>query len=129
MELQVLLLAAAAARAAAPPPTAVVDGICGLWSNPPDNCPAKQNMVSDGAFTGNGDLAVIIGAAPVAPTTLAFYHDLTQFRCPHDGHDCPDGAHVGVGWMATRVWTSWTLRRWSAPAQTSRCSRCSGRRR
>ena len=60
----------------------VVDCIAGLWSDPPTNAPTKTNAVSNGAYTGNGDLGIVVGAAPAAPTTLAYYMDLMQWRCP-----------------------------------------------
>jgi hypothetical protein len=111
------LMAATGGAAAAPPAAApVVDCVIGLWDAPPTNAPTcpKQD-VTDGAFSGNGDLGVVVGAnggpgcKPPArgtcgpPTTLGFYMDLMQFRTPHDGHDCVDGAHVGVGWLGVNV--------------------------
>eukprot|EP01048_Picozoa_sp_COSAG05_P014168 COSAG05_NODE_1579_length_4497_cov_4.735789_3_plen_527_part_00 len=94
--------------AVAPPAPPVVDCIAGLWDAPPSNAPtAPNNAVSNGAFTGNGDLGVVVGAAPKAPTTLAFYMDLMQFRCPSiDGvSKCNygSGGHAGVGWLGVDV--------------------------
>jgi hypothetical protein len=76
------VIAASPPAAPPPPPPDVVDCVAGLWDAPPSDAPTVGNVVSNGAFTGNGDLGVVVGAAPVAPTTLAFYMDLMQFRCP-----------------------------------------------
>eukprot|EP01052_Picozoa_sp_SAG31_P057989 SAG31_NODE_17470_length_669_cov_1.229825_1_plen_200_part_01 len=89
------------------PPYSVVDCIAGLWSAAPSNAPTKTNMVSNGAYTGNGDLGIVAGAAPVAPTTLAFYMDLMQWRCPTSTGKAKcgygNGGHAGVGWLGVHV--------------------------
>ena len=96
-----------------PPPSSSstafkVSEIQGTWTKPPANCPtAPSQPVSDGAFTGNGDLGIVVGASPVAPTDLAFYFDLMQFRAPSAtgvskcGYG--SGGHVGVGWLGIDV--------------------------
>lgn len=99
------VLAATAATASAP--AAVVDCVAGVWSAPPSNAPTGGNAVSNGAYTGNGDLGIVVGAAPVAPTTLAFYMDLMQFRCPTSTGKAKcgygSGGHAGVGWLGVQV--------------------------
>lgn len=88
-------------------PAEVVDCIAGLWSDPPTNAPTKTNAVSNGAYTGNGDLGIVVGAAPVAPTTLAYYMDLMQWRCPTSTGKAKcgygSGGHAGVGWLGVQV--------------------------
>ena len=54
-----------------------------------------------------GDLGVVVGAAPVAPTSLAFYMDLMQWRCPSSTGKAKcgygSGGHAGVGWLGVQV--------------------------
>ena len=74
----------------------------------PSECSHIPNQsVSDGALTGNGDLGMVAGASPVAPTTLAFYIDLMQFRCPTNTGKAKcgygSGGHVGVGWLGVQL--------------------------
>ena len=101
------LVIGASLRAAAPPPPPVVDCVAGLWDAPPSDAPTVGNVVSNGAYTGNGDLGVVVGAAPVAQTTLAFFMDLMQFRCPSSTGKSKcgygSGGHAGVGWLGVDV--------------------------
>ena len=85
-----------------------LDCVAGQWDAPPVNVPTSPNQpVSDGAFTGNGDLGMVAGASPVAPATLAFYIDLMQFRCPTNTGKAKcgygTGGHVGVGWLGVQL--------------------------
>ena len=89
-------------------PNFPVDCVAGHWDAPPVNAPTSPHQaVSDGAYTGNGDLGLVVGAAPVAPTTLAFYMDLMQFRCPTNTGKAKcgygSGGHVGVGWLGVQI--------------------------
>ena len=77
------LCAAASSIGAAAAAARRVECIAGDWKAAPSNCPTSGSQdVTDGAFSGNGDLAVIVGASPVAPNDLSLYFDLMQFRCP-----------------------------------------------